>query len=449
MNTLGLLAAAALAATPITVEEVRAQARAQLDAIKAELDVARAQQGTRQAVSAILPQVGLQVGTTGTFNGRALTYNQVQQSDGSFRLEAGDSIQNARGDLSLGVTVSQLLYDGGRWWNQIAQAGAQEAAARGQLEEQRLASELEAVRRFYDLLRGQLALRVFEATVQRSREQVERARALYEAGRGPRSGVFDAASNLGNDEINVVRQRQRNVQARLALLQWLGRSDEDVEAVSPATLEAPAALPEVGRALEQARAARPLIKVLSENTRAADLGVSLGWANHLPQLSLSGGYFRGASSSDLIPAATYGAAAALTFGDWSRQNVLQGSVNLKLNLFSGFFYDSQIRQAEVELTRAQAVQKQALVDLEAELRRTHDAARVEREVLDLSQKNLQVAQEQLKLEEERYSAGAGSTLEVRNAQVKFTQAQLNVLSGKAEVAVARAALERTVGGEVK
>ncbi len=123
-------------------------------------------------------------------------------------------------------------------------------------------------------------------------------------------------------------------------------------------------------------------------------------------------------------------------------------MNLKLNLFSGLYYDSQIRQAEVELSRAQAGQKQALVDLEAELRRTHDAARVEREVLDLNQKNLGVAQEQLKLEEERFAAGAGSTLEVRNAQIKFTQAQLSVLSGKADVAVARAALDRTVGGAV-
>lgn len=31
---------------------------------------------------------------------------------------------------SLALGVNQLLYDGGRWWNQIAQAGALEDAAR-------------------------------------------------------------------------------------------------------------------------------------------------------------------------------------------------------------------------------------------------------------------------------------------------------------------------------
>jgi outer membrane protein len=57
-----------------------------------------------------------------------------------------------------------------------------------------------------------------------------------------------------------------------------------------------------------------------------------------------------------------------------------------------------------------------------------------------------VAKEQTALEEERFIAGAGSSLEVRNAQIKYTQSQLSVLQGKADVATARAALERAVGG---
>ena len=67
-------------------------------------------------------------------------------------------------------------------------------------------------------------------------------------------------------------------------------------------------------------------------------------------------------------------------------------------------------------------------------------------LLSISEKNVGVAKEQVTLEDERFSAGAGSPLEVRNAQIKYTQAQLSVLQGKADVATARAALERAVGG---
>ena len=80
-------------------------------------------------------------------------------------------------------------YDGGRWWTQISQAGAQKEAAEGQLKEQQMASELEATRRFYTLLKAQLTLKVLEETVRRSGQQLENARSLYEAGRGQRSAA--------------------------------------------------------------------------------------------------------------------------------------------------------------------------------------------------------------------------------------------------------------------
>src|SRR5207253_6995217 len=100
---------------------------------------------------------------------------------GKLVYEAGynSSPTTARGSLSLSLAVNQLLYDGGKWWNTIAMAGAQERAARGQLDEQRLASEFEAVNRFYTLLNAQLALGVFENGVKRSQTQLDRARSLF------------------------------------------------------------------------------------------------------------------------------------------------------------------------------------------------------------------------------------------------------------------------------
>ncbi|HZA49820.1 MAG TPA: TolC family protein, partial [Myxococcaceae bacterium] len=75
----------------------------------------------------VLPRVSLGAGTFGVYDTRDLP-----QTLGSF---------------SLSATVSQLVYDGGRWWNQIAQSDALADAQADQAAEQRLASELEGVRR--------------------------------------------------------------------------------------------------------------------------------------------------------------------------------------------------------------------------------------------------------------------------------------------------------------
>lgn len=428
-----------LAATPLTVDEVKAASRQQLDALRAQLDLASAEQGTRVSRSAIFPQVALQFGVSETLAGPRRTFGPAPRiaADGTitYVTEAIETPGYNQGSFSLALGVSQLLYDGGRWWNQIAQAGALEDAARGQLAEQQLSSELEAVRRFYELLKAQLTLQVLDVSVVRSREQVARAKALYEAARGQRSGWYDAQTNLAIDEINVVRQRQRIKQARLALLQWLGRPDAEVEAIAPAGLDAPAALVALDDALAQAKASRPLVKALEKRVSAAQLATDVAFAAYLPRVAANASYSRNSPSADPF------------FTDPSKQNALTLGASLSWDLFNGFGQQAQLEQAKLEVTRATAQQRQSLVDLEAELRRTHDSAAVELEVLALSAGSLGLAEEQLKLEEARFSAGAGSNIEVRNAQIKFTQAQLAVLSGRADVAVARAALARTIGGE--
>lgn len=430
-----LLIAALVHSTPITLDEVRAASRQSLDAIRAQLDLTRADSALKTSRSVIFPQVDLSLGAGVSLVGsqRAFSTVPVFNDDGtiSFAQRQVDTQPVTQARYTLGLSVQQLIYDGGRWWNQLAQSGAQQEAAQGQLKEQQLASELEATRRFFELVKAQLALKVFEESVTRTRQQVDRASALYEAGRGQRSAVYDAKTSLANDEINVVRQRQRIAQARQALLQWLGRPDADVEAVVPA-VEAPGAPIETAQAVETARQQRPLFKSLDANVRAGELGVSVSRADYFPRLSASAQYQR--QSPDLG-----------LFFDPTRQHLLTIGASLNWDLFSGFQHDAQVERAVADLAQAKAVQRQSIIDLETEIARTNDAWKAEVEVLAISERNLGLAQEQVKLEEERFAAGAGSTLEVRNAQIKYTQAQLSVLQGRADVATARAALERSMG----
>ncbi len=438
MNLLSIALVAQLGATPLTLEEVREASRQALDAVRAQLDVTRAESQVKASRSVIFPQLDFTLGIGGTFGGPQRIFSTVPQSepDGTltFVQRIVDTPSFVQGRFTLGLQLTQLIYDGGRWWNQIAQSGAQEEAARGLLAEQRLASELEATRRFFELVKAQLALRVFDESVKRSKEQLERAKALYEAGRGQRAAVFDATTNLGNDEINVVRQRQRIGQARLALLQWLGRGDADVVAVVPAEL--PPLVLDGPKALDTAKRQRPLLKSLEAQLRAGEAGVRVSRSDYFPRLSATAGYQRTSPVADLF------------FADFTKQNAVIVGANVSWDIFSGFQHDAQVERAHADLSQAQVQQHQSVVDLEAEIFRSVDAYRAEAEVLSISEKNVGFAKEQTTLEEERFTAGAGSSLEVRNAQIKYIQAQLSVLQGKADVATARAALERAVGGSL-
>ncbi|MBI3184881.1 MAG: TolC family protein [Myxococcales bacterium] len=428
-----------LSATPIGLDEVRAAARQNLEAIRAQLEQRRAGEQSALARSVIYPHLSLDLGISGVAAGPQRYFDTVPDptAPAGFRQQSVDVPSAVRGNFDLRLTVSQLLYDGGKYWSDIARAGALEEAAFGQAEEQRLASELEAVRRYYELLRAQRTVDVLEANVQRSAAQLERAKALFEAGKAAKRDEIDAEVNLGNDRIAVLRQRQRVSAAQVELATWLSRSGADELLAEPSPElamppPAPAGLPE---ALGEARVGRPLMRALESRVRAARGGVEVAGSSYLPKVSAFGAYSRQSPSADPF------------FTDASRQNAVSGGVTMRWDLFSGLSTGAQVRDAEHQRALALAEQAQAIRELEGEVRRTHSALLGQVEISKLASANRGLAERGLKLAEDRFQAGSGTSLEVRDAQLKLTQAELSVLEGRIDVEIARAALARAVGGE--
>lgn len=434
-----MLTALLLLATPITLDEVRVASRQNLDAVRAELALTRAGLDRADARSVVFPQVALQLGVTETLAGPQRRFTTAPQigPDGSlsFVQRPVDIPAFAQGNFQLGLSVSQLLYDGGRWWNQLARTGALEEAAKGQLGEQRASSELEAVRRFYELLRAQLTVQVLERSATRSADLLGRAKALYEAGRAQKRDVLDAEVNLGNDQMAVLRQRQAIVAASASLAQWLSTGQRDLEAVRPADFDGALSVvvPARDAVLELARARRPLFGVLDAQGRGAKLAVDVARADFFPRLSANASYGRSAPAIDI-------------FVDPSRQHSLNFGANLSWDLFSGLATVNQVQRAEAQLTELERQQRQVRLELESELDRASSALSTQLEIAQLAAKNRALADESFEVEAQRYAAGASTSLSVRDAQARAQQAQLTQVQARIDVEVARAALERLAGG---
>ncbi|MBJ6762452.1 TolC family protein [Myxococcaceae bacterium JPH2] len=433
-----LLVAALLAATPITLEEARTQGRQNTQALQTLLDLTSAEQDVRFSRSALLPQVGLNASASLDYVGRRKVVQTAPTigPDGSltFSVREIETPSNTSDSYSLGFGLTQLIYDRARW-KQVEQSGANREAARGQAEEQADTSEMEAIRRFFTLYLSQATLDVLQANVQRSEEQLERARALFQAGRVGKSEEIAARVNLGNDRISVVQRQTQLVSDQAQLSVWLAQpGTTDLQAVAPGVLtQEPTPAPPLESSIEAARQHRALLRVLQQQVRSAELQRSIASSGYLPRLSLDGRFNHG--NPDPGPFVS----------DPGLGNTFTGSVILSWDLFNGFATDAQSKRADAQLRRVELGQAQTIRELEAEVRRAHQALDGQIASSKLAAENREAASQGLSLANERFRAGAGSTLDVRDAQLKLTQAELSMLQSRIDVEIARYALLRATG----
>jgi outer membrane protein TolC len=432
-----------LAAKAVTLEEVKAAARHNLDSIRSEVAFAQSQANKTVAISGMLPHASLNASASYTASATyrrvfsVETVNDAGVGTGQFSQQAVDYTPSNILSLSAGVSVSQLIYDA-HFWAQLAQAGAQEDASKGELEEQRLASEFEAVRRFYEALYAQRGRKILEDAVERSKGQLARAQGVFAAGKGHQHDILDARVNLGNDAISLLRWDQLIVSNHADLTQWLGWPYEPLEALMPGILQLhpPKPAPKIEDVLALANVHRPIIKAVADRVRAAQAGINLVTSEYIPSVSVGGSYSREAPTAGV-------------FVDPNRQHVFAVGASLNWNFFSGLSTLGRGRSAAQDLVLAEATQSQTLSNLGADIAREYEVLKTDLEIADMAEKNKDFAEEETKLAEQRYAVGVGTNLDVRNAQLKLTQSQQQALMARFDVEISRARLSRLAGVSIE
>jgi outer membrane protein TolC len=189
--------------------------------------------------------------------------------------------------------------------------------------------------------------------------------------------------------------------------------------------------------LSVAQSRRPLFQALSKRLNAATSAISIASANHWPSIFLSLQYQR--SSTELSPFVS----------DWRRQNALTGMFHLRWTLFDGLSTSSNKALAAIEKTSAQKDWQQAEIQLSGEVHQALIQLEVQREVLKLARKNRQKSEEGLTLSSERFVVGQGSSLEMREAQLRLAETELTEQQNRVDLEMAWISLERVIGGSLE
>lgn len=447
MPSLTVAVAAWLAgAAPLTLDDALATAaRRNADLALARLGEEAAAADVRASYQGVLPRLDLTTSLGRQFQGEqeqvAVVPNPTPPPD--FVRDVVTYPANDFGVYQAGAAFSWTLFDGLASWNGIAAARTRSAAARRLVDESALAVAFEVTRRFYEVVKQQRALDVRRETAALSADLVGRADALFSAGRGTKADTYSARVNLGNDRIAVRSQAAALERARAELATALGLGAGAGLEVSPpaavagAEAPVPAEIPPLEALLAQAKERRPGLAAGKLTGRAGDIEIARARGAFWPVLGLLATYQK------LTP--ELGGDRGL-LGSPSRQYVATVELTLAWNLFAGGATRAGVARAEVEARRAWTVleQQERLVGEEVTVARERLAALAD--TAATARENLAIAEDGLRYARERLEAGVGSQLEVRDATVKLSEAKLGWVSTVVDLAVARADLNRAVGG---
>ncbi len=306
----------------------------------------------------------------------------------------------------------------------------QDAAEAG-LISQRYNVILQTKEAFYNAIATEELVRVAEAQVARTRQQLQISSEKLRAGSATRSDSLRSVVELGNAQIALLQ-----AQANLAFAQaTLGRQigiDSAVRAVPDSVLP-PA--PDTTGLRDAALGTAPQVRQTEAQARAARAQVWVNRGAYFPTFSttLSKG------SSGLIAPWT---STAGYLDNWA----VRFSVNL--TLFNGFVREQGVTNSSVSRDNAEAVAADTRRLVSASLTQAIAALQTALAQLDISRANVAAATEDMRVQQERYRVGAATILDLLTSQASLTQALVNQVQSRFTYLVSRATLEALVGHEL-
>ena len=329
-----------------------------------------------------------------------------------------------------GLTVSQLITDFGRTHNLVLSA---QSAAQAQLEDQRATEEdirLAVDQAFYPALTAQSVMTVARETVNERQATANQVGALAKS--KLRSDVDSSFAQVQLSQAQLLLLDARNqVQTAMAALNAVLGYETNAQYTlvdeTPANPEPP---PQDAEPLvQQAFSARPDLAAQNYNVTAAKQYAKAERDLWMPTISALGAIGGTPVRADQIQSNWYGAAGA----------------NIRIPIFNGFLFNAREQEAKL---RASATQQQVRALRESIARDVRTAvlnAQNAFQRIGVTQQMLGQANLALQLSQKRYQLGLSSIVELTQAQLGQTEAQIAESNARYSYETALAALHYQLG----
>ncbi len=366
-----------------------------------------------------------------TLSATATSTERVEDSDFIAGGESRSTSGARNSNRNAAVNLNWTLFDGFRMFRTYDRLGVVQDVVD---EELRLEMELMVAAvtlGYYNIIRINEQLKILENNIDVTEERIEIEETKVDLGSGSEYDLLQARSDLNADMAAYLRENNSLTEAKIALNMLLSRSPNTEFDVTDDIF--------IDRNLPEEELYQ---KIMTENTQLAiarmekdisNLEISEIRGERFPEISLTSGYSFNRSEND---------------GGFIRFNESTGfSIGLtaRVNLFDGFNLNRRVDNAKIQSKNAEIRYENQKLRLEADFFTLYRAYLNSIELVDLEERNLQNAELTVEIALERFRLGSISSLQLREAQRTFLQAENRLINAKFEAKVAETELLQLSG----
>lgn len=322
-----------------------------------------------------------------------------------------------------GINASWTVWNGNKNRNTLKQSKLTEQQA--ELSAQETANSIqEQIAQFYvQILYMSEAITVNEQSLEASKKNEERGRAMVEVGKMSKADLAQLTAQRATEEYNLVSAESNLANYKLKLKQLLeitGEKTFDVAIPVLSDQQALTAIPALAAVYEQALLQRPEIKSGVLAIESSDLQIKMAKAGWLPTVSLTGGVGTNTSSR--------------SSDAWGSQMKVNFDTSVGIGVSMPIFDN---RKTKTSVNKAKIQREQARIELENEEDQLYATieglwldAQTNQQKFRAAMISVESEQQSYDLLSEQFQLGLKNIVELMNGKTNLLQAQQNMLQSK-------------------
>lgn len=387
-------------------------------AVNARGQLRSSRAGVRSAYAAFLPTLNIQATNT-------------QNSPAGVVIDSSGHVFSGKWQNSQGFSTGLQLFDGLSRLYQIRASRAEVTAAQANEVTQTFQIALLVSQQYYAVLAAKESESAARAQLEQAQQQLAVSRAKVRAQTSTKSDSLRAIIQVGDAELALLQARN-NLQIANATLTRLVGEPYKVTADAADTIAGPTVeidstrlvqLADVSPAVQQAQAQQV---VAQAQYRAAH-------APYFPNISVA--YNRSRYHSD--------SSFNFAHGGYNYSGTLRFTVSYPL--FNGLTREQDVVNADVARQNAVAEAQDVALLAQQNLVAYIGTLRTAQQQIEIQQVSVVAAEEDLRVQQQRYQLGASILLDVLTSQTQLTQARLALIQARYDYRVAKAQLEALIG----